>query len=715
MLELVASHLKHQNPKVRFAAVHCIGQMSDDMSKKFQAKYGDVLLPAMIETLNDPVPRVSAHMCSAFSNFAEGSTCEQLWPHLDILSKTLGNLMQNGISLQKEHAVSAFATIVVKIEEKFDPYFSESIQLLLNCMNTHMEPAYKQYRAQIIEAISLISSTVSKEVFMTAADSIVATMVTVQKSQMEDNAPERVYLLSAWQRICVIMREKFTPYLDEIMPSILSMALLKPSMGVEGVGEGEIEDILNEIRPTDDKTSKKINLNTDELEDKDTALRMIVVFVEELGVGFAKYLDQASEILLSMTKYSASATIRTSAVAGLPCLVKTAKEAQPGHISGLHDMAKAFCNNILEAMDMETETECLTAQTEAIKEIMGEAGNNMLQPESVTMFHEKIFQFIQQSENRSNETRRQEAEEREAEDDERLDDEDLAVFKDEIREENELQSSLVEVLGILFKTHKEHCKPLADKIINEVLPLLANHSDKAKQKFLLYILDDMLEYLDADFLGLDVYHKVALQVASKANSPSPAIRQAAVYGIGMAAQHGGAGFAGVHEACLGALKAAVEYPLDDETREKSKKMFKFAHARDNAVAALGRVIKYQGQHHSTPQVTSTWLSLMPLTHDMVESKEQNQQLAEMMMANPSNILGANNEGLEHFVTVLGTICDEEQSNADTMMRLSVIIADLFQDANLGPQCKAIAEGKLTEEQKNRVQDTYNKCNEEIRQ
>lgn len=122
---------------------------------------------------------------------------------------------------------------------------------------------------------------------------------------------------------------------------------------------------------------------------------MIVVFIEELGVAFAAYIDKVSEILLSMTKYSASTNIRTSAVAGLPALVKTAKEAQPGHTVGLHDMAKSFCNNILEAMDMEAETECLIAQTEAIKEIMGEAGNDMLQPESVKMFHDKVFSFIE--------------------------------------------------------------------------------------------------------------------------------------------------------------------------------------------------------------------------------------------------------------------------------------------------------------------------------
>ena len=166
MLEQVVAHLEHPNPKVRFAAVHCIGQMSDDMSKKFQGKFGDDLLPHIIKVLDDTVPRVSGHMCSALSNFCEGSTDEQLFPHLDILSKSLANLMQNGISLQKEHSVSAFATMVVQIKEKFDPYFAESIKLLLTCFNSHGEPVYKQFRAQIIEAVSLISSTCSREVFM---------------------------------------------------------------------------------------------------------------------------------------------------------------------------------------------------------------------------------------------------------------------------------------------------------------------------------------------------------------------------------------------------------------------------------------------------------------------------------------------------------------------------------------------------------------------
>ena len=41
-------------------------------------------------------------------------------------------------------------------------------------------------------------------------------------------------------------------------------------------------------------------------------------------------------------------------------------------------MAKLFANNVIEAMESETETECLIAQAQAIKEILEEAGDGLL-------------------------------------------------------------------------------------------------------------------------------------------------------------------------------------------------------------------------------------------------------------------------------------------------------------------------------------------------
>lgn len=198
MVPVVNGALSHENPKVRFAALHCIGQISDDMTEDFQEAYGKELLPAMIKTLDDPVPRVSAHCCSAITNFMDGASEELVLPHFAELSAKLGGLMQNGISIQKENSVTAFASSAVAIKENFDQYFGETLDLLLQCLNSNPEPAYKQYRAQLIEAITLISSAVSVPVFEGKAQVIIDAMIFIQNSNLEDNDPQRSYLLSAW-------------------------------------------------------------------------------------------------------------------------------------------------------------------------------------------------------------------------------------------------------------------------------------------------------------------------------------------------------------------------------------------------------------------------------------------------------------------------------------------------------------------------------------
>jgi hypothetical protein len=163
----------------------------------------------------------------------------------------------------------------------------------LACLNENPQPEYRQFRAQVIEAITLISSSVSEAVFMPEGDRIVRAMIFIQQTNMDKNDPQRSYLLSAWQRICLKMKDRFAPYLHEIMPNILSMASLKPSMGIEGSGDANIEDVLNEVKP-DGKGDKKANIMTDEIEEKDTAIQMLIVFVEELGAGCAAYIPQIS-------------------------------------------------------------------------------------------------------------------------------------------------------------------------------------------------------------------------------------------------------------------------------------------------------------------------------------------------------------------------------------------------------------------------------------
>lgn len=88
--------------------------------------------------------------------------------------------MTNGISILKENAVTAFASSAVAIKEKFDDNFNEIIELLLGCLHNNPQPEYQQFRAQVIEAITLISSSVSYEVFKPQSDKIIQSMIFIQ-------------------------------------------------------------------------------------------------------------------------------------------------------------------------------------------------------------------------------------------------------------------------------------------------------------------------------------------------------------------------------------------------------------------------------------------------------------------------------------------------------------------------------------------------------
>ena len=76
---MILAFLKHDNPMMRYAACHAIGQISDDMQPRFQQKYGNDVFPALLAILqNDPIPRVISHSAASLTNFLEGMKFEQI-------------------------------------------------------------------------------------------------------------------------------------------------------------------------------------------------------------------------------------------------------------------------------------------------------------------------------------------------------------------------------------------------------------------------------------------------------------------------------------------------------------------------------------------------------------------------------------------------------------------------------------------------------------
>lgn len=103
-------------------------------------------------------------------------------PHLQVLSQKFCNMIKNGISITKENAATALATVVEQVGEAFNDYFNETLQFLLNGLGEFSTPEYKQFRGQVIEAITIICAAVGEQVFAPVAGDVINVLLQIQNT-----------------------------------------------------------------------------------------------------------------------------------------------------------------------------------------------------------------------------------------------------------------------------------------------------------------------------------------------------------------------------------------------------------------------------------------------------------------------------------------------------------------------------------------------------
>lgn len=144
------------------------------------------------------------------------------------------------------------------------------------------------------------------------------------------------------------------------------MATLNAEMSIQGNDKvGDIADVLSEVKPADKNNTAdkhKFSITTDEIEEKDVAIQMLAVLIDELGAGFADWVEPTSRILIGMISYEANDSIRNSVAGALPGLIKCVKEASPQNNELLVNMGKTYLDAIWKAIQNETETDTMICQ-----------------------------------------------------------------------------------------------------------------------------------------------------------------------------------------------------------------------------------------------------------------------------------------------------------------------------------------------------------------
>ena len=96
------------------------------------------------------------------------------------------------------------------------------------------------------------------------------------------------------------------------------------------------------------------------------------------------------------------------------------------------------------------------------------------------------------------------------------------------------------------------------------------------------------------------------------------------------AEKAGHHFAVISNDALLGLKYAIEFQMPPQVKEKKSKVKQFMHAKDNAVSALGKIIKFQSATVDVTSLIPNWLSLLPIKNDLDEAKVMNDFLTNFL-------------------------------------------------------------------------------------
>jgi hypothetical protein len=316
-------------------------------------------------------------------------------------------------------------------------------------------------------------------------------------------------------------------------------------------------------------------------------------------------------------------------------------------------MFEPMVTSLKEEIDMET----LVFGIEAFTECLNIVGENCLSEEQLTQVVAVIVTLLGDVSARRNERAGQRTEEdHDEEEEERI--------EEEAERDDEIVGQIADLVGALARNYKTNFLPLfSQHLLPFAVDALKPEKPASDRQSALCIFDDIMEHcgkaagsLFQHFLGNAIQY---------VTDPDPAVRQAAVYGMGVFAEAGGELIA---PAIPGILSRLTQIILQPDARGET-----YASCTENAIAAVGKICIFHSGVVDVGVILPTWLTWLPVVEDKIESKVTYTQLCNFVESNNPHVLGQNYSNIPKIVSIFALILDTDLIDETTQQRVINIL------------------------------------------
>jgi hypothetical protein len=681
VVPMVLPFFKDPHPRVRWAACNAIGQMCTDFQPNIQAVYCNDILSALVPVFDDAEnPRVQSHAASAIVNFCEECSKELLSPYLKPILEKLHGLLRSPKIVQ-EQVVTAIAAIADVAMDEFLPFYDYFVPFLKDILNTANSKEFLRLRCKAMECVSIIGVAVGKERFMGDAQEIIGILNKINFA----SDPEMPSMHLAWARLCKCLGADFQPYLEIAMPLLLQLANTEPE--VEIIDSEKVEEFDDEgwqVLPIGGKT---MCIKTAPLEDKATAINIIFCFADELKEVFFPFVQPAAEIMVPSLTFAYHDAVRNTAASACPCLLTSTIEHLKKSGQSL-DPVVTLWNYIqpqlLKAIRKEIDDEAHVAMLEAYSECFDLIGENSHNPQSLQVadatLHKILGKYLEARSNRGK---------IHGEGEEDFDEFEAQKLESQTAKDDDVIALIAELVGKLLKTYGKNYLPFFLTHVDAWKGLISPTARPRDCQIALCLFDDLTEHIQGD--ATPYVQELFPGYGHLCTSETPDVRQAAVFGAGLFAQHCGQAFGPLANSMANAL---CQVASDPQSRAPEN-----VHATENAISSLGKICLYQGDSVNLGKFVAAFVSFLPVCEDKEESKVSYATLCTLLDKNPQMVLGADFAQLPHVLHVFGGILGSDLIDASgtekvvaSIKRLESANQKMFQEA-----C-----GVLSDEEKEKV-------------
>ena len=598
VLALVVPALQDPHPRVRYAGCNALGQMSTDFAGTMQEKYHAIVLTNIIPVLNSPEPRVQAHAAAALVNFCEEAERKVLEPYLADLLQHLLLLLRSQKRYVQEQALSTIATIADSAETAFIHYYDTLMPLLFNVLKEEQSKEYRLLRAKAMECATLIALAVGKGKMGQDALDLVQLLGHIQQNIVDADDPQSQYLLHCWGRMCRVLGPDFIPYLPGVMPPLLTVAAAKADIQLLD-DEDQIDQVEQdegwELVPL---KGKIIGIKTSALEEKNTAIELITIYAQILEAAFEPYvLETMEKIAVPGLAFFFHDPVRVSSAKLIPQLLNSYRKAHGDQSPGFAEMWSKVAEKIIEVLSAEPTVDTLAEMYQCFYESVEVVGKNSLTQQHMQAFIESAKSTLEDYQIRVKARLEEQADADEGEED--LD------YEYAVEDDQNLLSDMNKAFHTIFKNQETTFLPSWQRLL-AFYDAFITSSDPTQRQWALCIMDDVLE-----FCGTEAWNykdHIMQPLASGLQDENAANRQAAAYGVGVAAQKGGPAWAD--------FVAASIPSLFQVTQIHQSRTEEHVFATENASASISKILHFNSSKVPNPQeVVTNWLGTLPIIFD----------------------------------------------------------------------------------------------------